>query len=262
MSNTLGAFIRAQRERTSPSAFGLAEGRRRTPGLRREELAGLCGVSATWLAWLEQGRPVSASAKTLARLATVLKLSQAERKYLFKLADKVDPEGDVGNAQGASDQRAAGLIVDAVKAPAYVLDRQWNAIASNAEAGKLFAGWLVRGTAAEPNLLRYMFEDPAARQFVIGWEERARRIVAEFRADCGKAVDTPPLKDMVDELLKRSADFRKYWESRDVVDREGGLREFQHPVRGRVSFNQMTFQPHTRPDWKLVILLAWKSQEI
>ena len=114
MSNTLGAFIRAQRERTSPSAFGLAEGRRRTPGLRREELAGLCGVSATWLAWLEQGRPVSASAKTLARLATVLKLSQAERKYLFKLADKVDPEGDVGNAQGASDQRAAGLIVDAV----------------------------------------------------------------------------------------------------------------------------------------------------
>lgn len=257
MSNTLGTFIRAQRERTSPGAFGFAAGRRRTPGLRREELAALCGVSATWLTWLEQGRPVSASVKTLARLASVLKLSQAERKYLFRLADKVDPEDTAGNTQGASDRLAAKPVVDAIKAPAYILDRQWNVIAWNVEAGKLFSGWLARDAASsEPNLLRYMFGDSAARQFVINWDERARRLVAEFRADCGKAVDAPPLKGMVDELLKMSIEFRKLWKAHDVVDREGGLREFQHPVRGRVRFNQMTFQPHTRPDWKLVILMA------
>lgn len=257
MSTNLGAFIRTQRERLHPATLGLAlTERRRTPGLRREELAFLCGVSVTWLTWLEQGRPVSASAKLLVRVADVLRLSVAERKYLFKLADKVDPEGCLTDTQDATEEGDARGVVEAIQTPAYILDRQWNAIAWNSAAADLFIGWL--GQAQDdpkPNLLLYMFTDPAARSFVIDWPERARRLVAEYRADCGKAVDRPPIKKIVDELLQVSSDFRLLWEVHGVVDREGGMRQFLHPRTGLLTYKQATFQSPTRPDSKLIMLL-------
>lgn len=255
-SNKLGAFVRAHRERISPETFGLSgAGRRRTPGLRREELATLCGVSTTWLTWLEQGRPVSASGKMLARLAGVLRLSAAERSYLFKLADKVDPEANSRAADTANAQEAQA-IVDVIHTPAYVLDRQWNAIAWNADAQHLFTDWL--GSAnpdVERNLLRYMFLQKSARTFVVDWPERARRLVAEFRADCGKSVDAPPLDALIEALLTQSDRFAKLWAAQDVVTREGGLRKFQHPTDGALVLNQITLQLQGRPDLKLTMLL-------
>ena len=158
MHNKLGDFIRAHRERTTPASVGLpGGGRRRTPGLRREELAQLCEVSPTWLTWLEQGRPVSASGKMLARLAEVLHLSAAERGYLFGLAERLDPQGE---ADGAPADDALDAIVAAVGAPAYILDLRWDAVAWNGAAAGLFAGWL---DGPSPNLLRFMFQSAAAR---------------------------------------------------------------------------------------------------
>jgi transcriptional regulator with XRE-family HTH domain len=256
MSNKLGAFVRAHRERVPPEALGLPKGeRRRTPGLRREELAVLCGVSTTWLTWLEQGRPISASAKMLARLGGVLRLSAAERGYLFKLADKVDPDTD-SKEINSENEREAETIAKVIQAPAYVLDRQWNAIAWNDYATHLFAGWFgPENTDPDHNLLRYMFLQKSARKFVVDWPERARRLVAEFRADCGKAVDTPPVKALVDDLVIRSADFSKLWSAHDVVAREGGLRKFLHPTEGQLVLNQISFQLQGRPDLKLTMLL-------
>jgi transcriptional regulator with XRE-family HTH domain len=142
MISKLGAFVRAHRERIAPDSIGLPLGdRRRTPGLRREKLAALCGVSATWITWLEQGRPVSASAKTLARLATALRLSEAERSYLFKLGDKVDPEARIKDLTDAK-AREVSKLVGVIKSPAYVLDRQWNAVAWTSDAAQLFSTWL------------------------------------------------------------------------------------------------------------------------
>jgi transcriptional regulator with XRE-family HTH domain len=257
MPTNLGVFIRTQRERLNPATFALPPTeRRRTPGLRREELAFLCGVSVTWLTWLEQGRPVSASAKMLVRMADVLRLTVAERKYLFSLADKVDPQSGRSGMSGADEESNASAVVGAIQTPAYMLDREMNVIAWNTAAAQLFIGWLDQEQHAQkPNLLLYMFTNPAARSFVIDWPERARRLVAEFRADCGKAVDRPPVKQIVDELLEASRGFRLLWEAHGVVDREGGMRQFWHPTAGHLTYMQTIFQSPTRPDSKLIFLI-------
>jgi transcriptional regulator with XRE-family HTH domain len=256
MTSKIGAFVRAHREYITPESVGLpASERRRTPGLRREELAVLCGVSATWITWLEQERPVSASAKTLARLATALRLSDAERSYLFRLADKVDPQAGM---KGFADVEAKEVsrLVGVIEAPAYVLDRQWNAVAWNDQAAQLFLTWLgSESSDGGRNLLQFMFLQRSARNFVIDWEERARRLVAEFRAECGKGMDDPPIKDLIAMLHEKSDEFLRFWNAQDVVARVGGVRAFMHPTVGRLSFEQMTLQLQGRPDLKLTILL-------
>jgi transcriptional regulator with XRE-family HTH domain len=256
MTSKLGAFVRAHRERITPESIGFpASGRRRTPGLRREELAVLCGVSATWITWLEQGRPVSASPKMLARLAASLRLSDAERGYLFRLADKVDPEAGM---KVLVDAKATDVsrLVRVIDAPAYVLDRQWNAVAWNDQAAQLFLAWLGNeSTGDERNLLQFMFLQRSAKNFVIDWPERTRRLVAEFRAECGKGMDDPPIRDLIAKLQEQSGEFLRLWNSQEVVARKGGVRAFMHPTAGRLSFEQMTLQVQGRPDLKLTILV-------
>ncbi|MRW83467.1 helix-turn-helix domain-containing protein [Pseudoduganella sp. FT26W] len=253
MQDKLGDFIRAHRERTTPASVGLpAGGRRRTPGLRREELAQLCDVSPTWLTWLEQGRQVSASGKLLARMAEVLHLSAAERSYLFSLAERLDPQHD---ADAVDDGESLADIVAAIDAPAYMLDRQWDAVAWNAHAAALFGGWLDGASSLRPNLLRFMFRAAAARGLIVDWEERARRLVAEFRADIGKHAGQPALAALIAELSQESPEFHALWPLQDVVSREGGLRRFHHPGMGELSFNQITLHPAKRHDLKLVMLL-------
>lgn len=254
-TTTLGEFIRTHRERTTPQSVGLpSAGRRRTPGLRREELAQLCEVSPTWLTWLEQGREVAASGKLLARMAEVLHLTAAERSYLFSLAERLDPQHEE-DAHDADE--SLQTIVDAIDGPAYMLDRQWDAVAWNEHALALFGGWLdVEETApAKPNLLRFMFRSPAARGLIVDWEDRAHRLVAEFRADIGKHAAQQPLAALIDELSGQSPEFHQLWNSQDVVSREGGLRRFHHPRAGELSFNQVTLHLAQRHDLKLVMLL-------
>lgn len=257
MHNHLGQFIRTHRERVKPSDVGLpGGGRRRTAGLRREELAQLCGVSPAWLTWLEQGRPVSASARLLASLAEVLHLSQAERHYLFDLANKLDPS--TGHPAGEPAGQLAA-IVEAITAPAYILDRGWNAVASNAAARQLFAGWLDQpegaAGAAAPNLLHFMFVQPQARSLIADWPHRAARLVAEFRADTGKYADLEPLATLVADLTAHSTLFAQCWKEQNVVDREGGRRHFVHPEQGELTFDQVTLRMATRRELKLVMLL-------
>lgn len=252
----LGNFLREARAHVQPQDWGLPVGmRRRTPGLRREEVAQLCAISATWYTWIEQGRDISISAMVCARLAKTLKLSRAERQYLFDLAECTDPEADkaVLNPlpQGLSD------CVDHIIAPAYILDRSWNVLAHNSALLELFAGWPER--SVKPNLLRYIFLDPAARDLVVGWEQRARRVVAEFRADVGVHVDEPEVRALVSELQEQSPLFAQWWGGQMVTEREGGLREFFHPQKGALGFQQFTFRLAIRADCKLVMLLPKES---
>lgn len=245
----LGAFLRTHRERLSPLAAGLAAGpRRRTPGLRREEAAQLAGVSATWYTWLEQGRDVSASPQALARVAESLQLTRAERAYLFELAGRRDP------AAPAAAEAPAGLAeaVAGFEEPAYGLDRCWNALCWNPAAGRLFAGWLGGG---ERNLLRYLFLDASARRLVVDWPDRARRVIAEFRADFSRSLSDPQMRRLVDGLRASEPTFAALWDEQSVLAREGGLRRFDHPEDGPLAFEQFTFQPSDRPDCKLVLLV-------
>jgi transcriptional regulator with XRE-family HTH domain len=256
----LGDFVRAQRERVTPASVGLiAPSRRRTPGLRREEVAQLAGLSTTWYTWVEQGRDVSMSPTALVRVANALRLGRAERAYLFELAGKRDPAPGDGEAD---DLPPAVLVcVEAIATPAYVLDRLWNARVWNAAAERLLAGWLDRPLSpsgerdGERNLLRFIFLEPGARSLISDWEVRARRVVAEFRAHSAAHLNDRALNGLIDELRRHSPDFARFWEQHGVLGREGGERTFNHPLDGFLRYEQVTFDLAGHSDVKLTILV-------
>jgi transcriptional regulator with XRE-family HTH domain len=252
----LAQFVRAHRERLAPAAVGLAaDARRRTPGLRREEVAQRCGLSTTWYTWIEQGRDVSVSPTALAKLADALQLDRAERAYLFELASKRDPDHPLHETQSLP---AAMLdCVEAITSPAYILDRHWNARGWNAPAEHLFVGWLDRpGTR---NLLRFIFLDACARSLICAWEVRARRVAAEFRAACSSHLHEPALCLLIEEL-RRSPQFARFWDEQGVLGREGGERTFKHPTDGLLAYQQVTFSLANNPDFKLTILVAGRPR--
>lgn len=244
----LGEFVRAHRERLPPEDKA---GRRRTPGLRREELAARAGISATWCTWIEQGREVRASPQALGRLAQALQLSRAERAYLFELAGRRDPAaGDPALADAPSSVEA---LVGLLQHPAYGLDALYTVTCWNEAAADLFADW--SGRAEERNLLRFIFLHPGARRLIPDWAARARRVVAEFRADFGYHAGDPRARGMVEALRRDSSFFAAIWDELSVSEREGGLRGFNHPTKGFILYTQLTFSPAERPDHKLVILV-------
>jgi len=248
----LGEFVRAQRERLTPTALGLpAAARRRTPGLRREEVAQLCGLSVTWYTWLEQGRDMSLSPAALDRLAKALRLGRAERAYLFELARKRDPAADSGESDTIPPALLAGVAT--IGSPAYILDRAWTARGWNAKAARLFAGWL--DGEHDRNLLRYIFLSPAARALIRDHDERARRVVAEFRAGVGNHLADPAIRALVEGLRRQSLAFARLWDEHGVLGREGGERTFDHPRDGFLRFEQITFNLASQPDLKLTILV-------
>jgi transcriptional regulator with XRE-family HTH domain len=244
----LGEFIRAHRERLRPDT---AATRRRTPGLRREELAARADISATWCTWLEQGRPVRASPETLGRLADALVLSPAERAYLFQLAGRIDPQAASAVASDAPEALVA--LVSALAQPAYGLDSSWNARCWNASAARLFRGWL--DGDHDRNLLRFVFLDEAARQLIPNWEDRARRVLAEFRADYSRSFRDTRVSELVDSLRSQSSLFAEAWEAQAVNYRAGGARGFLDPDGQVVQYFQHTFVPVERTDYKLVVLV-------
>ncbi|TDR76502.1 helix-turn-helix transcriptional regulator [Paludibacterium purpuratum] len=247
----LGHFLRAVRERLQPQDVGLAAGlRRRTPGLRREEAAGLCGISPTWYTWIEQGRAQALSAPTLVAIADGLRLSRAERHYLFQLAARADPRPDAPDA----DPHELAPLLAAMQCPAYLLDRHWDIVQSNDAARRLFAGWLDQPAAQGHNLLRFVFLDERAPRWIVDWPERARRLVAEFRADSAAQRHDPVHWMLVEELNKGSGEFRRLWAAQEVLDREGGLRRF-HGTDGERSYRQFTLQVAKHPQLKLVTLV-------
>lgn len=256
----LGQFLQALRSRGDPAAFGFHAGkRRRTQGLRREEVAQLAGISPTWYTWIEQGRQVNVSAEVLDRLAQTLQLNRSERTYLFEMAGRHDPQA----AHAEEDSAPAaltGLLAD-ITIPAYVMGRSWDLLAWNRPAARLFSGWLDKPLSGAaplptqlPNMLRFVFLMPQARQFVVDWETRARRIAGEFRADCRSRLEEPALQRLIEELTQASPDFARYWKQHDVMERQGGQRAFNHPQRGLINYQQVTLRPVEQEQLKLVLL--------
>ncbi|AHG21374.1 DNA-binding protein [Chania multitudinisentens RB-25] len=247
----LGAFLRAHRERVTPEMLGLpTASRRRTSGLRREELAQISGISATWYTWIEQGREVSISPYTLARIAKALRLGHAERHYLFTLARITDPE-----EEQLQDPINTAVLhsVHQMTVPSYLLDLTWNMLAWNPQAEDLFSGWL--GQAKTPNLLHFMFFHPQAKRLVNDWEDRARRVVAEFRAETSHHQNTEEIRAFVRNMTHNSEPFHYWWKQQDVMAREGGERVFTHPQQGVLRYQQVTFYPAEQHGLKLVILI-------
>lgn len=250
----LGEYIRKHRQLITPESAGFsAAGRRRTPGLRREELAQLCRVSVTWITWLEQGRDVAASIAMLCRLADALQLTDAERSYLFALANRSAPEQ--ANEIALRSLESVLRSVEQMTCPAYVLDQRWDVISANTQAKTLFLHWDVIATDSTPNLLKFLFLSPSAKNLIANWDMRSARLVAEFRADCGRHSDDTLLRQLVAELSAASNVFVQHWQSQEVLEREGGERRFLHPQLGQLVYEQLTLRPALHKQVKIVMLL-------
>lgn len=247
---TLGAFLRIQRENTSPEMLGLPlTARRRTRGLRREEVAQLSGISTTWYTWIEQGRDIVVSAHTLANIAAALRMKPTERHYLFRLAQQSDPD------QEAIPQvdRAVIDAVNQVSAPCYLLDLTWNMLAWNTQAAALFSGWLDQDP--QPNMMRFMFLHPLAHTLVIDWEVRASRLIAELRADAMHYQRDEGLNNFVRQMREQSEAFSAFWARQQVIAREGGERYFQHQQQGKRHFHQVSWQLASNRTLKMIMLM-------
>lgn len=249
----LGSFLMSRRARLQPNAIGLPQGNRRTPGLRREEVALLAGVSASWYTWLEQGRDIQASAHTLQRVATVLQLSRPESSYLFALCS-LEPPSVMG-----SDELSDGLtlLVQALDPiPAYIRNPRTDILAWNT-ASDLFVDY----GSLEPherNTLRLMFLNPHYRTLIVGWEQLARGYISMFRAARAQAQDQEPFDRLIEELCVSSQEFSEWWPDIDVTEFSEGMKSLQHPKAGRVNYTYMALSPEGRPDLSLVAYILHK----
>ncbi|MFD0266504.1 helix-turn-helix transcriptional regulator [Streptomyces sp. NPDC127106] len=241
----------SRRARITPAQAGLPDGgaRRRTPGLRREEVAVLAGVGASWYQWLEQGRDITVSPQVLDSVGRVLQLSSAERRHLYVLAGLNPPALEV---EAADRNMCHGLkrLIDAwMPFPAHIMDAYWNTVMYN-DAAALVLG--MRPGIVQ-NCLIAFFTEPIYRARSKHWEEIACSVVAQFRAACSECPDDEGFLAVVEEARELSPEFAALWERRDV--RPGGQlrKEIEHPVVGPLFFESTQLRVPARPDLAIVL---------
>lgn len=233
----LAAFLRARRARLQPEEVGLTPGgRRRVPGLRREEVAALAAVSTEWYTWLEQARAVRASEQVLRSIAGALRLEPSEVRHLLTLAGYGAPPGD---APGRAPQVSPHLqrILDRLDPyPAWVYGERWDVFAWNGAAAALYGDFGAR-QGLERNMLWIVFLDPATRRLLADWEPVARGLVAKVRAIHARYVGDPWYQEIIDLVSARSPEFASWWEDHEVHPYRDGVKVFDHPQAGRLRFD-------------------------
>ena len=247
----LAELLRTRRDRLTPADVGLPAGsRRRTAGLRREEVAQLAGVSPTYYTFLEQGRDVRPSRQVLAALAGALRLSSAERAHLFQLAGVTPAADDQGQAETV-DPVVAAMVGRLDPFPAYLKGRRWDVLAANRAARALFTDWSVRAPG-DRNMVWWMFTDPAARKVYVDWEKEAAYMLGRFRAAAARRLDDPDFTDLIERLHQASPEVRRWWPRHDVQSVSGGTKHLHHPALGDVVFQHAVLQAADHPEQTLV----------
>ncbi len=255
----LGAFLRSRRERLSPSDTGIAAGqRRRTPGLRREEVAMIAGVGTTWYTWLEQGRDVRPSVEVLSALCQALRLDAAEQRHLFTLAGRHQPERRrIGPAR--VEGPLLHMLQSLVLQPAYVVGPRWDVLAWNDAAVVIFGDYgLLEGDAR--NIIHGVFTDPQRRHLLVDWEQLARATLAAFRAESAKYTGDPDFERLIALMMRSSPEFREWWPQRDVVHLLSGLKHLRHPVAGPMTFEHMSLSIDDGSDMRLIVYTPLAEQ--
>jgi transcriptional regulator with XRE-family HTH domain len=236
----LGDFLRARRAGLRPADVGLPAGTglRRTPGLRREELATLAGVSIDYYTRLEQGKETRPGAAVVDALARALRLSGEARDHLVALAAQAARRAPEPRPMPSRTVRpmVRQLLEQLRPSPAYVLSRCSDVLASN-RAGLALMHGIGDWPARQRNTIRYLFLHPAARSLYTPWERVAREAVAHLRAVAGTDPDAPDLAALVGELVVKSPDFAKMWDRYEVRTKGGGQKAFQHPVVGALTLS-------------------------
>jgi len=249
--NLLGSYLRDRRAKLDPATLGFPLTRRRTPGLRREEVAQRASVSATWYTWLEQGRGGAPSASVLERIAHALMLTEVEREHLFLLALGRPPEVRYQLTEGVTPRLQR--ILDSLElSPAIVKTSTWDIIAWNRAASAVLADYEAL-PVRERNILRLMFCDPRVRAAQADWESVARFVVAAFRADAARAGAGANVQTLVDELARLSPEFDALWRDNDVRTYGEGSKYIRHPLAGLIGLEYSSFAVDGRPDLSVVI---------
>ncbi|MFG2177845.1 helix-turn-helix transcriptional regulator [Streptomyces abikoensis] len=247
----LGAFLRSRRERITLDRAGLPQtGRRRTPGLRREELALLAGISATWYTYLEQGRDIRASDQVLDALASALRLDRHERGHLFELAGHTAAAETGEPEQLAAEVAAVPLLLQ--PHPAYIIDGNYDVLSRNQAADELFPH-LTTAVDRPANFARWVFLEPAARTVLVDWEIEARGLLARLRTLAGRHSGDPRYTRLIDELNASSPEARAWWPQYDVQVRQGGRKRLRRPGHGVTDFAYTAFHLAEHPEQTLVV---------
>ncbi|HEY5569305.1 MAG TPA: helix-turn-helix transcriptional regulator [Gammaproteobacteria bacterium] len=249
-------FLKGCRARLSPFAVGLPDtGRRRTPGLRREDIAALAGVSVTWYTWLEQGRDIHVSADVLERICAALRMSADEREYLFTLVQH-RPAPLVRNRNEEVSPSIARML-QAIAVPAIAMTSRWDVIAWN-DLTKIFRDY-DKLKPEQRNLLRILLiEDETYQSDPEQYEAMARRVLAKFRVDYSQTPEDPAFADLIAELTARSPIFRRLWNSPDVMSRSEGVGRYPH--LGGVGFEHSSYVPEGSPTLRVVIYVPHDEQ--
>jgi transcriptional regulator with XRE-family HTH domain len=249
--NPLGTYLKDRRAKLDPAAFGLSAARRRTPGLRREEVAQRANISATWYTWLEQGRGGAPSADVLNRIARALMLTDVEREHLFLLGLGRPPEVRYQTADSVTPRLQR--VLDALEfSPAVVSTATWDIVAWNKAAAAVLTDYSALAPE-QRNVLRLVFCDPRVRAAQLDWEAVARFVVGAFRADAARAGAAAEVADLVDELCRLSPEFEAMWRDNDVRGYAGGVKHLRHPIAGLIAFEYSAFAVDGRPDLRMVV---------
>jgi len=235
-----------------PSDVGLPDGfRRRTPGLRREEVALLAGVGATWYTWLEQGRDVQPSAEVLSALADALRLDAAERRHLYILNDRPPPEPKPVGPERV-EQPLLRMLDSLTGQPAYVLGRRWDVLAWNRAAELLFGDY-GKLEGDQRNIMHILFANKAHRKLLVDWNEVASTALAMFRADSARYAGDSDFERLINHLMSVSGEFRQLWSRQDVLRSLSSHKRIKHPLAGRMTFEYTSFEVTGQADMKLVV---------
>jgi transcriptional regulator with XRE-family HTH domain len=249
--NKLGTYLKDRRAKMEPAAFGFAPGRRRTPGLRREEVAQRANISPTWYTWLEQGRGGAPSADVLNRISRALMLTDVEREHLFLLGLGRQPEVRYRKDDGVTPRLQR--VLDALEpCPALIRTATWDVVAWNRAATVILTDY----GALPPdkrNVLRFIFLDPRVRAAQYDWDSVARFVVGAFRVDAARAGAAAAVEPLVEELSRLSPEFAAMWRDNDVRSHGEGVKQIRHPVLGLLAFEYSAFAVDGRPDLTLVV---------
>lgn len=250
-AHRLGNYLKDCRARVDPASLGYSSARRRTPGLRREEVAHRANISATWYTWLEQGRGGAPSAQVLSRIAQSLLMTEPEREHLFMLAFGHPPEA-VYAAPESVPPRLQRVLDTFVLSPAFIRSATWDVLAWNTAAAAVFTDYS-QLPLEQRNILRLMLGNPAARARQDDWQAVARFIVAAFRADATRAGATSAVTALAVELCQLSAEFAALWRDNDVRMHGDGTKGLRHPTQGTVALEYSSFAVDGRPDLWMVV---------
>jgi len=248
----LSNFLRTRRERLSPTDAGLHPGpRRRTPGLRREEVAQLAGISATWYTWLEQKRPVKVSVNVLNNLARVLKLNAIEKIQLFHLALR-QPAVDRLPHRPEISPLIQRMLDQMETIAGFIMGPRWDVLAWNRAARAFFFDFAAV-PADERNLVWLTFTSPALNSLMVDWPTRAQDVLARFRGDYGRHAGDAHFVQLVDRLKAVSPEFARWWPRHDVRPQSEGRKQYAHPTAGRMLAEHFTFSMTDNPELRLTL---------